>query len=178
MAKSSFNYVIRKAEFQDTDSLKQLYQRVAAIPGGLARTRDEITDKYIHDLLSNGVTRGLILVVELEDRLIGAMTKYRIEPKVFAHVLTGGSILVDPDFQGKGIGTQLIQTFLHEIQECYPDILRVEILARESNPAISLYKRLGFKEEGRFEKRIRAKDGGFKADIQLVWMNPRFNGYE
>lgn len=168
-------YDIRKAAFSDKENLKTLYQRVAAVPGGLARTHHEITGEYIQELLDNGIRRGLMLVVEYEGKLIGAMTKYKVEPQAFAHVLTGGSILVDPDFQSRGIGNHLISLFLFEIEDHHPDILRVEILVRESNPAIRLYKRLGFIQEGAFEKRTRAKDGGLEADIPFVWFNPNYN---
>lgn len=177
-AQQQVPYVIRKAEFSDKDQLMALYKRTTAIPGRLARTPAEITDEYITDLLEHGIKQGLMLVVESNGLLIGAMTKYKVEPRAFAHVLTSGNILVDPTFQGKGIGTHLIQTFLREIEEHHQDVLRVEILARESNPALNLYKRLGFREEGRFEKRTRAKDGSLEADIQLVWMNPYFKDTE
>jgi ribosomal protein S18 acetylase RimI-like enzyme len=152
-----------------------LYRRVASVPGGLARTQDEITPAYVEKLLHNGVDRGLALVVECEGRLIGSMIKYRLEPKVFSHVLTEGSILVDPDYQGRGIGSTLIKSFLKEVEDKFPDILRVEIIARESNPAINVYKRLGFKQEGRFEGRILGVNGALEADIPMAWINTQFN---
>lgn len=169
-------YVIRKATMHDQQQLKYLYQRVAFHAGGLARTYDEITDVYIEKNLSNGVENGLALVVEHGGRLIGSMIKYKLEPRVFSHVLADGSVLVDPDFQGKGIGSKLIVTFLKEVQEHHPEILRVEIIARESNPAIKLYEKLGFKREGTFEGRIRGIGGALEADIPMVWFNPSFNG--
>lgn len=168
------DYILRKATMQDALALKKLYKKVAAIPGGLARTEHEITDTYIHKTLSNGVERGLALVVENQGALIGSMIKYRLEPKIFSHVLAEGSILVDPEYQGKGIGSKLISQFLQEIQNHCPDILRVEIIARESNPALKLYKKLGFREEGRFENRIQSVNGNLEADIPMVWMNPNF----
>lgn len=167
-------YDIRKATMQDKENLKILYQRVASIVGGLARTEEEITEAYIDKSLSSGINNGLALVAEKEGELIGSIIKYKLEPKVFSHILTEGSILVDPDFQGKGIGSNLIVTFLNEIKHNRPDILRVEIIARESNPAIKLYEKLEFKKEGRFEGRIKGADGRLEADIPMVWINPRF----
>lgn len=168
------DYVIRKGTLEDIGNIKQLYQRVAAIPGGLARTEAEITDEYINELVTNGNNNGLILVVEYQGNLIGVMSKYKLKPQVFSHVLASGSIVVDPQFQGKGIGSHLITTFLDEIKEHHADILRVELMARESNPAIKLYEKMGFKKEGRFEKRVRSQNGGLEADIPLVWFNPNF----
>ena len=88
--------------------------------------------------------------------------------------MTDGSILIDPDYQGQGIGSKLILAFLQEIQEKHPDILRVEIIARESNPALKLYEKMGFKKEGRFENRIQGVNGNLEADIPMAWINPNF----
>ena len=74
----------------------------------------------------------------------------------------------------KGIGSKLITAFLQEIQDNHPDILRVEIIARESNPALKLYEKIGFKKEGRCEYRIRGIHGNFEADIPMAWINPSF----
>jgi threonine/homoserine/homoserine lactone efflux protein/GNAT superfamily N-acetyltransferase len=171
------DYIIRKATLDDEPALKNLYKKVAAIAGGLARTKDEITDAYIHKALSAGVERGLALVVENHDALLGSMIKYRLEPKIFSHILAEGSILVDPDYQGKGIGSKLISQFLQEVQDHHQDILRVEIIARESNPAIKLYEKFGFKQEGRFERRIQGVDGNLEADIPMAWINPKFDNF-
>ncbi len=164
------DYRIRKAEVTDEQQLKKLYQEVAKTPGGLARTVEEITDEYVHKTLLNSIEKGLGLVVELDGKLIGSMMKYRLEPKVFSHVLTEGSVLVHPDYQGKGVGTNLMQSFVHEIIENYPDVLRIELIARESNPAIKgLYEKQGFKREGSMKGRIRGVDGKFENDIPLAW---------
>ena len=169
------DYVIRKATPHDQENLLQLHQKVATTPGGLARSKEEITEKYIKDLLSKGINRGIALVVEYQGKLIGSMIKYRLKPQAFSHVLTKGNLLVDPEYQGKGIGTELITSFLAEIKDNHPDILRIEIIARESNPAIRLYGRLGFTQEGRFEKRIKGAGDTLEADIPMVWINPNFN---
>ncbi len=168
-------YTIRKGTSEDFLPLKELYQKVAAIPGGLARSRDEITDTYIHTNLTNALHTGLIFVAEYHGKLIGSILAWKLEQKVFAHVLSQTSILVDPDFQGKGIGSKLIATMLDEIKQHKPDILRVELMARESNPAIKLYERMGFRHEGAFEKRILGITGTFEADIPMAWFNPNFD---
>ena len=68
----------------------------------------------------------------------------------------------------------MILAFLQEIQENHLDVLRIEIIARESNPALKLYEKMGFKKEGRFEHRIRGIHGKFEADIPMAWINPNF----
>ena len=167
------DYSIRRGSMQDESGVKKLYQRVASIPGSLSRNKDEITDVYIQKIISAGM-QGLFLVVEYQGEIIGSMIKCRIDLTNFTHVFTDGSILIDLEFQGKGIGSELISTFLQEVQNNYTDILRVEIIARESNPAIKLYKRLGFIEEGRFERIIKDAYGNLEAGIPMVWFNPNY----
>jgi len=174
MEKTKINYIVRKGNINDKEKLKTLYKRVAAIPGGLARTEDEITDEYIDKALSNAVNNGLIYVAEYNGKLIGSVLKYKLGPRVFSHVLGEGSILVDPEFQGIGVGSAIFNALLNEIKEKHPEILRVELIARESNPAIKLYERLGFKQEGRFENRINGITGKLEADIPMAWFNPNF----
>jgi len=56
-----------------------------------------------------------------------------------------------------------------------PDILRVELISRETNlKAISFYESLGFKREGKLEKRISYIENEFEADIPMAWFNPNF----
>jgi len=161
---------IRKACRQDEIQLKKLYCAVAAIPGGLIRTLGEITDDYIHKTLFKGVEQGLALVVEANGLIIGSMIKYRPEPKAFSHVLTEGSILVHPDYQGRGIGSALIKAFLSEIEKNYPDIHRIELVARATNPAIKLYEKHGFVREGVLKDKVRNEKGILEDDILLAWV--------
>lgn len=172
---TQLEYEIRKGNATDNYFLKDLYLKVAATPGGLARTADEITNEFINANLSNALKTGLIFVAESRGMLIGSILAWKLEPKVFAHVLSQLSILVHPDFQGKGIGSKLIATLLDEIKNQKPDILRVELMARESNPAIKLYERMGFKREGAFEQRVLGVNGNFEADIPMAWFNPNFD---
>jgi putative acetyltransferase len=165
---------IRKGTVADEAQLKELYRRVAAVPGGLARSVDEVTDAFMHDLVENAVHKGMLFVAESARKPVGMLVVYPVGPQSLAHVLKDVTVLVDPDFQGQGIGSRLLTTLQSEIQEHRPDIMRVELFTRETNPALALYKRLGFVQEGRFEGRIKNPDGSFVADIAMVWRNPHF----
>ena len=168
-------YIIRNGKADDEAQLKELYSRVAAIPGGLARTLDEVTEPFIHALLNKALSKGKIFVAEHNNTLIGMIVTYHVGPKALAHVLKDTTVLVDPQFQGQGIGSRLIKTLLDDIEQHHPEILRVELFTRETNPALQLYKRMGFVEEGRFEHRIQNPDGTYVADIPLAWCNKNFN---
>ena len=168
-------FIIRKGTIADEASLKTLYRGVAAIPGGLARTTEEVTDDFIHKLVREAVHNGLLFVADHQQAPIGMLTVFRVGPKALAHVLKDVTVLVDPASQGQGIGSSLLKALQEEVRQHHPGIMRIELFTRETNPALNLYKRLGFIEEGRFEGRILNPDGTFVADIPLVWKNPAFS---
>ena len=165
---------IRKGDLADEQALKILYRRVAAIPGGLARAADEVTDEFMHQLVNNALHKGFLYVADYQGEPVGMLVVFRVGPKVLSHVLKDVTLLVDPASQGRGIGTLLMNSLLDEVKEHHPEIMRIELFTRETNPALKLYKCLGFVEEGRFEGRIQNPDGSFVADIPMVWKNPRF----
>lgn len=153
-----------------------LYKTVANSPGGLARSVDEISGEYVNSFLKKSEKTGLSLIAYDSLTIVGEIHAYRLDPKVFSHVLSELTIAVHPDFQGMGVGRLLFEGFLREIETNRPDILRVELIARESNlKAIRFYESLGFKQEGRFEQRIDRGDGTFEADIPMAWINPGYH---
>lgn len=174
------NYKIRSVVQADEQKIFDLYKVVSKTIGGIAREEDEITSNYIKNNLDKSLKNGISLVIEHPDatsQLIAEIHCYQLEPKVFRHVLSELTIVIHPDFQGKGIGKALFIELLNQVKSKRKDILRIELIARESNVnAIELYKSIRFKEEGRFEKRINNRDGSFEADIPMAWINPGFTG--
>jgi ribosomal protein S18 acetylase RimI-like enzyme len=169
---------IRTAAIEDLSMIRELYRDVASREGGLARTREEMTEEYVENFLTKSIASGLILVSqhpEDPDRLIGEMHAYNPGPAVFRHVFSDLTIAVHPDFQGKKIGRTLFTIFLEEVGVNRMDIGRIELIARESNQrAIKFYQSFGFQIEGRFEMRIKPADGNYEADIPMAWQNPNF----
>jgi putative acetyltransferase len=50
-----------------------------------------------------------------------------------------------------------------------PKIERIELAVREGlTHAIRLYERLGFRQEGRFERRFRLSNGEYEADLPMA----------
>lgn len=146
--------------------------------GGLARSYEEITEDYINNMLSKSQDGGIQLVIPsptIPDAVIAEIHCSKFEPKVFGHILSDLTIVVDPGFQGKGIGKMIFQTLLDTVAKERKDILRIELIARESNRrAIQFYQQIGFIVEGRFERRIKSATGEFEADIPMVWFNPNY----
>ncbi|MDW7691450.1 N-acetyltransferase [Flammeovirgaceae bacterium SG7u.111] len=170
-------HIIRPALLSDAHKLLQLYKEVAKTVGGMAREEDEISQEYIIQNLTNSLKNGVSYVVELSngEELVAEIHCYKLTPRVFDHVLSELTIAVHPSYQGQGLGKELFSTLLTHIEQHRPDILRVELIARESNQkAIAFYKKLGFKIEGRFERRIDNKTDTFEADIPMAWFNRKY----
>jgi putative acetyltransferase len=169
------HFTIRHAVISDHASLKNLYQQVAQIPGGIARQYNEIDDQYIDRILTTSLKDGVMLVVELQDILIGSIHAYRLQPRVFTHMLSELTIVIHPNHQGQGIGRALFTKFLDLVKAEWSSIVRVELMVRESNTkAIVLYESLGFVQEGVLRKRIMGTSGNFEADICMGWINPEY----
>ena len=169
--------LVRQSRSGDRAGILSLYKSVSRHNDGLARTYDEITDEYVDEFVTNSLQHGLQFVMEDPDShdIVGEIHCYKLTPRVFGHILSELTIAVDPDHQGKGIGKALFQALLEEVKENRKDILRIELIARESNvKAIGFYKSLGFVVEERLTNRIRSGASGFEADIPMSWMNPNY----
>ena len=179
MGESKINmnsYTVRKASILDKNQIFSLYKIVSKTLGGLARNSHEITTAYIDNFCSKSQASGIQLIIEDKGNIVAEIHCYKLEPSVFHHVLSELTIAVDPNYQGKGLGKLIFQSLLNIIEEERADILRLELIARESNQkAIQFYQKLGFVIEGRFEKRISASSNSFEADIPMAWFNPNFN---
>ncbi len=165
-------FIIDSATPEDKTEVVALYRAVATIEGGLARTEEEISEEYVEHFLRKSLESGLSLVGRQEGtgKIIGEIHSYAIGPRVFAHVLGDLTIAVHPDHQGFGIGKALFTELLKHVKDGRPDILRVELIARESNgKAIEFYQKLGFQIEGRLANRIRSVGGGYESDIPMAW---------
>ncbi len=164
--------VINAATSDDRAEILALYLAVAAVEGGLARTAEEISQEYVSHFLGKSLESGFCLVAREanDDPIVGEIHSYALGPRVFAHVLSELTIAVHPAKQGLGAGKRLFTELLRRVEQERPDILRVELIARESNrKAIEFYQKLGFHIEGRFENRIRSVGGGYEADIPMAW---------
>ncbi len=69
------------------------------------------------------------------------------------------SIIVGKGYRGQGVGTVLMNNLLHLAKNYFRlEVIYLEVY--EGNPAISLYKRFGFKEIG-FQKHFMKENGEY-----------------
>lgn len=165
----------RPATLYGKQKIIALYREVALRSGGIVREAHEVTEEYVDKFLRNSLADGIILVVDNveNDRIVGEIHTYKHGINVFSHVLGYLTVAVHPSFQRKGIGRALFTSLLDKVRSNYPEVLRVELISKESNSvAIGFYRSLGFVEEGRMEMRIKRQDGRFEADIPMAWINP------
>ena len=171
--------IIRQANLKDFQGIYSLYKKVAERTIGLARSDEEITTLYIQDFMKHATETGVELIIENpenKEEIIAEIHCYKLKPKVFSHILSELTIVVDPDFHGKGIGKSIFKHLLELIKKHRKDILRVELIARESNnKAIEFYKKIGFNVEGRLENRVKNNYNNFEADIIMAWFNPGYS---
>lgn len=172
------NVTTRFANIEDEEKIYLLYKQVAKQVGGLAREEDEITETYVSTHLQKAIQKGIALVIENPDNkneLLAEIHCYKPEQRVFHHIFSELTIVVHPDFQSKGLGKLIFTSLLKQIEENRLDVLRVELIVRESNvKAIRFYQSMGFKIEGRLEQRIHNVTNEFEADIPMAWINRNY----
>lgn len=168
--------IIRQATTQDKQAIIDLHREVARISQGIARTEGELTEHYIDGLFRTVERQGLMLVaIDAASQLVAEIHASKYGLCIFNHILTGLTIAVHPDHQGKGIGKVIFREFLNEVQRTFPEVGRVELESRASNlKSIGLYHSLGFVQEGRMKNKTRNQDGSFENSLLMAWTKPGF----
>lgn len=122
-------------------------------------------------------TGAQFVVIDTLDnnKIIAEIHTFKLIPKVFNHILSELTIAVNPNYQGQGIGKKLFKTLLKYVEEERDDIMRIELIVRESNyKAIKMYESIGFIIEGKMLNRIKSDDWGFESDIPMAWLNKEY----
>lgn len=102
---------IRDCDAQhDFPSILHLYRSIALkYPGTINQEPEEITEAYVKECIHHGIKRGVVLVAEVEGKLVGYFKTYTAPFKSLAHVLGDATIMIDPAFQSRHIGTAMIK---------------------------------------------------------------------
>jgi len=162
---------IRTATRDDAAALLAHLKALAGEPGiNIPLAPDEITLTVAEerDRIAGLIDdpRALILVAARGGELLGELTIRAISSRrALAHVATLG-MSVRTDARGQGVGKALLETALAWVAET--DFIRLELQVYARNqPAISLYEKHGFVQEGR--RRAFIKEGGaFLDDLVMA----------
>ncbi|AFY99609.1 GNAT family N-acetyltransferase [Calothrix sp. PCC 6303] len=94
----------------------------------LTQTLDELISDFAYKVF---------LKVEIQDKIVGSVRGYQIGNT--CHI---ERLIVHPDYQGKGIGTALME----QVELCFDKAQRFELFTGyKSERNINLYERLGYK---------------------------------
>ena len=133
----------RTAIESDVDKIKSLYKAVARRGDGIARKEHEVTTAYVESFVRKSMDMGLIIVCEHPDhpqRLVAEIHGYKSGLYVFSHVLGDLTIVVHPDFQGKGLGKALMRQMIKRLRS--EDISNITLFADPH--VVDFYRGLGF----------------------------------
>lgn len=113
----------------------------------------------VEDLLKES-EKTLFLKAEINEKIIGSVRAYEEDQIVYVEKL-----IVDPEYQGKGIGT----TLLLEIEKYFRDALLYELFTGvKSYSNIKLYEKNGYMEHRRERFSDNITFVYFRKDLSLI----------
>jgi ribosomal protein S18 acetylase RimI-like enzyme len=152
---SKLEFTIRRAAFEDLPFLREMLFEAAAVSEEIREMGMETAlalPAVAHILENFGRTGDFGYVAETADKiLIGAVWArlFPAEAKGYGFVsaeIPELAVAVSPGFRGLGAGTKLLEELIKEARNLKFPALSLSVDRR--NPALKLYKRLGFVDAG------------------------------
>ncbi|TVX78656.1 GNAT family N-acetyltransferase [Peribacillus simplex] len=173
MKNNRLAYMIRTGELEDAEAVLDVQNSVIsegeyfiALSEEFNKTPEQQRD-WIRRLLEN--ERETIFVAEINGEVIGWIGFQSENRKRMSHKGSFG-MMIRKNYRGKGIGKELIKALL-EWAEANPFIEKVSLGVFSTNQrAISLYKKMGFVEEGRKIKEFKMSESEYVDDIIMYKM--------
>lgn len=170
LTKNGTPYIIRQANENDAENLIEYSRTVFASTDQLLTTPEEYTipvagqKAWINNISKSANSK--LLVAVLDGRIVGFLFFTGQQKTKNAHTGELG-VNVHPAYRAMGIGRALIETLI-EWAGSHSTIEKIvlQVFATNHN-AIKLYHALGFKEEGRFVKAVKQKDGEYVDVVQM-----------
>ena len=158
---------IRAARMDDAAVLCGAERETARAPGCLVSKPDELLEQAFARKIAELAQTGCYIVAERDDAIAGHALLEPLAPlQAFQHVRTL-TIVVHPGHTRRGVGAALMVALLYWAAEA--GVEKIELRVRAGNqPALNLYKKFGFEEEGRLRRRIRLADGSYVDDICMA----------
>ena len=167
---------IRKAAPEDTDSMYRVYHEswMATYPNKELGITETDIEEYIPKILSDSEREKRMIfirdmpdnrcnfVAECDGRIVGVCGGVKADMSAQLK-----SIYVLPQYQGKGIGLKLWETFRSWTGKTPKFIVHV---ATYNDNAIAFYKKIGFVDTGKLftEERFKFKSGASIPETEMV----------
>ena len=157
---------LRSRTGRDTENVFKFLDRVFADDRFFLTTLDEIRELRSFEKakqraeLFNTHDNKLMLVTEMDEQIISLSDIECGEKQRNCHIgQVGISIL--PAFRGVGLGTAIMETMI-DWAAAHPLIEKLALGVWAANqPAIGLYQKMGFIEEGRKVREVKYADGSY-----------------
>lgn len=150
---------IRYAQLEDAHAIGAAEREIAKVPGFFCSQPSELSDENVLNTISACLRdkKGVYLVAECEDLIVGHAFLETFQLQSLSHI-ADLNMAVHSGWQMKGIGTKLLERIIDWAKNS-DTLEKIQLNVRASNlPAISLYKKMGFVEEGRLKNRIKIKN--------------------
>jgi RimJ/RimL family protein N-acetyltransferase len=158
---------VRRATVEDCDALGRAMKVVVDEDQWMTTqsdtSADELADRFRRACTDDG---HRLFVLEDRAALIGGLG---LHPTDAPGVLTFGMFVL-PEWRGQGGGRMLIE---HALRDRPPGTHKVELeVFPENEPAVALYRSMGFEDEGLRRKHFRRLDGSLRSSLimaRLFW---------
>jgi len=163
--------IIRTVKLEDAEALLEILNSVISeedyfiiVSGELEKISSKQKREQIQEVLNN--EKETIIVAEINNVVVGSIAFRSNKLKRLSH--TGSfSMSISENYRGMGIGKLLLKALL-DWAEKNPSIEKVSLGVLSTNHrAISLYKSMGFIEEGRKVKELKISDNNYVDDILM-----------
>lgn len=161
------NINIRQAQLEDAHILGEAEREIAEEPGFFCSQPSELKDENIAKaiLTCSKSSTGVFLVAVYEDQLVGHAFLNPHAVQSLSHV-ADLNMAVHRGWQSKGIGKMLLESIIQWAKN-FSSLEKIGLVVRATNtPALSLYRKMGFQEEGRLKNRVKV-DNHYIDDIVM-----------
>jgi RimJ/RimL family protein N-acetyltransferase len=170
----SARVTIRRAEPADAEELVALAQAVAAEPEGWLLTRGEWRPASEERRYLKAIRRlddAAVFVAESPEGLVGRLSIVRDPHPASPHVADVGLLVAAPQ-RGRGIGGALLDASVAWARRVGVTKLELHVFPHNT-PAIHLYERFGFVQEGLRRQHYRRGDELLDAVLMAYAIPPR-----
>lgn len=164
--KNSKELCIRTPIAEDTTKAVEYLNAVFADDSFFLTTAEEAKEFQIPEKQHERIEKFLqddnkLLVITVADGRIVSMSHVECGAKRRTQHVAYMGISILPDYRGNGLGTEIMQVMIDWATE-HPLIEKLSLEVWSNNaPAIGLYEKMGFIEEGRKVRQLKYADGSY-----------------